>query len=180
MEIINKKINYLAYKRGLYGNKLRIWDSINEYNTSDYNGEVSLRYSGNSGGMYCKYNVSDPELVISEFIKDGAEEHLIKINENAPDDNLLIQGEFTHTHLGYQLFYSIEKGKMRDCLKNGISISGISAKEMLRHYCNDNSFEDIMELINLYPLHVIEFSTYNMNLGDSKNRNTLIWEVRKY
>ena len=49
MVISNKKQNYELYKRGLYGNKLRTWYSLEEFIESGYNGTVSLRYSGNSG-----------------------------------------------------------------------------------------------------------------------------------
>ena len=69
---------------------------------------------------------------------------------------------------------------MRDCLKNGIQLNGLNVKMLLLKYIYPNSFNDIMELIDIYPEHVIEFSTYEMPLGDCINRNTVIWEVRQY
>ena len=179
-EILNKKTCYSYYKKGLFGNKLRTWYSIDEYNKSKYNGMVSIRYSGGIGGMFCAYNVTDVDTTINGFISDGADVRLFVINESAPDEKLLIQGELTKNHNGYQLFYSKEKGKMRDCLKNGVTSVGLEASEILRYFLNPNSYSDIMELTDTYQDHVIEFSTYSFNLGDCRYRNTVIWEVRKY
>jgi len=183
MDILTKKESFILFEKGLFGNKLKTWSSVNDYNESKHVGSVTVRYLGKSnvlGGAYCKYNVTDVDSVINEFAKLGADRNLFIINESAPDDNLLIQGEITHDYNGYQLFYSLEKGKMRDCLKNGISVTGLQAKIIIQHYMFPNSFNDIIELIELYPNHVIEFSTYNHAIGDCHNRNTVIWEVRKY
>lgn len=180
MDISTKSINYNLYKRGLYGNKLRTWYSLNEYIKSGYNNTVTLRYSGVGGGMYCAYNIINPKLKIEEFVKQGANRDLFIINESAPDENLLIQGEITKDYRGYNLFFSLEKGKMRDCLKNGIQTNGLKSKIILQKYLFPNSYNDIMELIELYPNHIIEFSSYEFKLGDCQNRNTIIWEIRNY
>ena len=179
--IDSKEKNFDAYKKGLFGNKLRTWYGLYDFNNSDYSGYVTLRYSGDVGASnYTAYNVLKVNDKVNEFIKNGADPKLIIINESAPDERLTIQGEITKDANGYNLFYSLQKGKMRDCLQNGIQVFGLKAKLILQHYLFQNSFNDIMELIELYPEHIIEFSTYEMKLGDCKNRNTVIWEVRKY
>lgn len=180
MIIKSKNLNYDAYKRGLFGNKLRTWYSLDEFKASGYNKSVSLRYSGPHGGMFCAYNVIDVNDKVDEFVAMGADRNLFVVNESAPDEHLTIQGEFTHLENGYNLFYSEIKGKMRDAMKFGVSVKGLVALEMLRHYTSPNSFSDMVELIELYPYHVIEFSCYDHHLGDCIGRNTIIWEVRKY
>jgi len=37
-----------------------------------------------------------------------------------------------------------------------------------------------MELLDLYPDHVIEFSAAEVFVGDRPGRNAVVWEVRKY
>lgn len=180
MDILTKKSNYELYERGLYGNKLRTWDNIHIFRESGYIGSVTIRYKGINGGSYCCYDCKDIEPEVKRFISEGADIELFTFNESAPDERLIIQGEFTHGTSGYQLFYSLKKGKMRDCLKEGISETGIKAKLIMQHLLSPNSFSDIMELIDIYPDHVIEFSTYNKSLGNCSQRNTIIWEVRKY
>ena len=182
MIIDSKNKSFELYQTGLFGNKLRSWDSVQEYKESGHVGTVTVRYKGNSSSPFCKYNIksSDADSVIKSIISSGAKEELIVLNESAPDEKLLIQGELTKDSGGYSLFYSCEQGKMRDCMKFGIQIYGLSAKLLLMKYMNANSYADVMELIDSYPDHVIEFSTYDQCLGSCHGRNTIIWEVRKY
>jgi len=179
--IDTKEKNFTAYKNGLFGNKLRTWYGLDDFNNSNYTGYVTIRYSGDVGASnYTAYNVLRVNDKVKEFINNGADPKLLIINESAPDEKLLIQGEITKDINGYSLFYSLEKGKMRDCLQNGIQIYGLKVKLFLQNYLFTNSYNDIMELIDLYPDHIIEFSAYEMKLGDCRYRNTIIWEVRKY
>jgi len=43
-----------------------------------------------------------------------------------------------------------------------------------------SSHDDWNELLERYPGHVLEVSIYDRCLGDLPNRNSLVWEVRKY
>lgn len=178
--ITTKHLNFEYHRKGYFGNKLKTWYSFKEFLNDNYNEPVSIRYSGSNPGMYVVYNCTNPIQTIKEFISTGANENLFIINESAPDERLLIQGELMKDYNGYYLFYSLEKGKMRDCLKNGIHLSGLSVKLLLQQYLFPSSFDDIMDLLDLYPNHVIEFSAYELPLGDCQNRNTIIWEVRLY
>lgn len=181
MEIKNKSLMYECYKKGLFGNSLRTWYSIDDFKKSNFSGKyVSLRYQGENGGMFCAYNVTNVDTKLEEFMKKGADYGKFIVNESAPDELLLIQGEVMRNEKGLSLFYSKEKGKMRDCLVRGESVEGVCAQTILKLYLNDNSYSDMMELLDLYPNHIIEFSTYSICLGDCKHRNTVIWEVRNY
>lgn len=54
------------------------------------------------------------------------------------------------------------------------------AREYLKQFMNENSYEDLKLLLDLYPGHVIEFSCLNRCVGSAPNRNAIIWEVRNY
>lgn len=180
MNIPNKSTSFELYKKGKFGNKVRTWYSIDEFKKENYSGSVTIRYKGAVGGLYLAYDVKDVDKKINEFVSQGAKKNLFVINESGPDDEVLIQGEIMRNTSGYSLFYSLEKGKMRDCLKKGEQIEGLNAKLLMQKYLTPNSLEDIMELLDEYPGHIVEFSTYDKNLGDCSARNTVIWEVRNY
>ena len=179
ISLINKNINYDLYMKGAFGNKLKSWNNIDDFLKDSYKGSISVRYKG-FPGQFCYYNIYDINPVIDEIIKNGGKKENIIINESAPDEFLTIQGEITRNENGLYIFYSTLKGKMRDCMKYAISSEGLKVKLMLEYYLTPSSYDDVMELLDLYPLHVIEFSTYSICLGDCVGRNTLIWEVRKY
>lgn len=180
MIISSKSLNYELYNSGLYGNKLRTWDSVDEFKKSNYNGSVSLRYKGKLPGQFTYYNVIDVDEKLKEIISKGGRKENVVINESAPDEFLVIQGELIRNELGLHIFYSMLKGKMRDCMKSAVSASGLTVKLLLQSHLTPSSYDDLMELLDKYPDHVIEFSTYSICLGDCVGRNTIIWEVRNY
>ena len=40
--------------------------------------------------------------------------------------------------------------------------------------------EQLMNLDDIFPDSIIEFSAYNTQVGNIPNRNTIFWEVRNY
>jgi len=80
---------------------------------------------------------------------------------------------------GLYLYYSTAPGYMRESLAaGGKGVGGTTALLTLRHYLNDNSYDDLTELLDRYPDHQIEFSAYSKCFGTMKGRNAVIWEVR--
>jgi hypothetical protein len=179
-DILTKKDNYKLYFEGKFGNKLNAWSSLEEYKASKFNSPVGCRYQGLIPGQYCVYDSIDIEKDILELVKKGADPSRFIISERADDSKILIQGEVSRTYLGLTLFYSHETTTMRKALQNGISSSGLEAKLLLQKYFSPASYDDIMELLDTYQDHVVEFTTFSNYLGDCNNRNTVIWEVRKY
>ena len=175
-KLLTKKDFEEVYFSGGLGNKLRSWQSAAELLASDYKGTVTAR-SRVANSKNVRYNVG------MEEVKDFGDEFYF--NESAPDENLLIQGEFLHDayHNRY-LMYSDEKIKMRKFLKlpsDKIKTSeGTTTYIILNTLMSPNSWEDFRILEAEYFGHVIEFGIYNHYLGDCLGRNTIIWEVRSY
>lgn len=69
---------------------------------------------------------------------------------------------------------------MRRAFENYPSIHrrGLPARCRLRALLQED-YDWVMELIDLYPEHVVEFSTMSVPCG-TMNKRTVIWEVRKY
>lgn len=179
---------YALYESGAFGNKLRTWNSYNELLRSCYKGTVTLRYKGESGGHHCRYNVPFFQVpsVVAEWEASGANPSLININESAPDFCLAIQGEVQRTPKGLTLFYSTENSKMRDALKNsGRHAYRTEALAILSKHLWPSSYDDLMSLLDTYygdyaESAVVEFSAYEIELGNCRNRNTVFWECRNY
>jgi len=182
MVIKDKKQFYQMYDMGLFGNRFRSWKSVDEFLESNFLGKVSLRYAGSYGGKFCQYNVKRNEVedVVEQWVIRGAEKEKIKINESAPDDDLIWQGEIMRSADSYDLTYSYEKTKMRTALKNALFMRGVKVLHLLRQTLTPHSFDDLMELFDIYTESVIELSVYKYTVGCLPHRNAVIWEVRNY
>ena len=184
LDISTKRKSYDLWEGGSFGNKLRTWNSFQEILEAGYVGTLSMRYKGNAGGGFVRYEVPIEEIpaVEEEWIKKGARQELITFNESAPDRFLTIQGEvMIRGGYGYALFYATTPAKMRDALRReGKQVYGLTAKMLLEGTMTPSSFADLGALLEQHPDSVVEFSTYSICLGDIPGRNTVIWEVRNY
>ncbi len=55
-----------------------------------------------------------------------------------------------------------------------------ASRMVLRRHLNENSLDDLWELIEAYPDHVIELSSLDRCIGTVPHRNGILWEVRLY
>jgi hypothetical protein len=93
---------------------------------------------------------------------------------------MILQGEYGYVDGIEHLYCSSVKDFMRPALlKGGTSFIGASCRPILRHYLDTQSYENMMELADAFPEHVIEFTTAYENIG-CQARNTIIWEIRRY
>ena len=101
--------------------------------------------------------------------------------EASPDQHITFQGEFVESDHGPMLEYSRAKTAMRDALKKErILVFGPGARLVLKSYLSEASYEDFLALGQLYPDCVIEFTAYEVFVGDIPGRNAVVWEVRNY
>ncbi len=187
--VITTKAQYFdLWHRGKLGNKFRTWRSLEELESSGYNGLCSIRYLDPSW-PFAKYGVPAKDVgnECLKLILYGVDRTVrtdpkkLIFNEAAPDELLTIQGEIIELPIGLCLYYSALPDRMRIALaKDGKQLIGLSAKMMLEKYLDPNSLEDIRILLDRYSGHGIEFSTYSICVGDISHRNTVIWEVRQY
>ena len=183
MKISNKQDMYALYYAGKFGNKLRTWPTLNEFIQSAYEGSVSIRYSGAQGGKWHAYNVPYPAVfgIVDGWVREGADIQKITFNEVPPDDQLLIQGDVQESARGLELRYSTSPGKShRQGLADPSHACGLRAKIILEHFLHPNSLDDLHILFETYPEHVVEFSSYEVKVGDRPRRNSIFWEVRAY
>lgn len=177
-----KEENYRLYQSGCFGNKLRTWNTLEELDCSTYRGSVVIRYK-EPGSSFCRYEIPFARLrqVVSELEDFGAHRSKMTFNESAPDTLLVIQGEVARSTDHLTLYYSDLPLPMRKALKlKAYTLSGLEAIFLLRRNLFPCSYDDLQELLDLYPDSVIEFSAFSRSLGNCRNRNTIFWEIRNY
>ena len=180
MASINSKRDfYELFQKGLLGNKPKTYNSLEEILTSDYSGYVSIR-SRTKPSFKTLYDIAyhNIENTLNRFELNPNE---VSLTEQIPDDKIIIQGEIMLSSKHYDLTYSTIKEPMKLALaKESIFVQGLKALNIIKNAMNINSYNDLQELFILYPDSIIEFGSYEICLGDKKDRNTLIWEVRNY
>jgi len=179
--IKNKIECYTLYESGFFGNKIRTWNTLQKVLDSNHQGTVSIRSKKIS--WKTKFNIPVQELptLINYLKKQNINVSELTFNETPPDHHLIFQGEIMRTPNGLYFLYSNEKAPMKIALrKQSKSITGIQTQNLLKAHLDPNSLNNIFELLDLFPNDIIEFSTFSINLGNIKGRNTIIWEVRGY
>jgi hypothetical protein len=188
--ILNKKQNYRLWQSGAFGNKLRAWRTVESWWDSGFEGRVVLRTLLPLGNGPCVYNLlpDDAFYTAQVWITQGIPSDAIMINEAAPDQDVILQGEYLNDvcEIDGRVYWSIFKNSfvqahMRDALKQShLTVGNMNADHLIRSAMTPASYEDWQELITRYPGHVLEVSIYDRCLGDLPHRNALVWEVRRY
>lgn len=175
---------YRRWQAMEFGNRIRMWPDLSSLLADGYRGKVTVR--SKVPGGFCQYGVQfiDVERVVRYL---ACISHLgegdFAMNESAPDALLLWQGELLHHGPlgGYYIYGSPARLPMRQALKeSGTEHRGLAALGRLKAYCNANGYDMLMELLDLYPDAVVEFSAYGKNVGVLPNNNVIVWELREY
>jgi hypothetical protein len=187
-EVKNKEEYYQLYNLGYFGNRALTWNSYDEIIQSGWSGLVCIRGKGIPRAD-AKFNVAVENLraEIEALKSKGISEDRLRFNQSMPDYALSIQGEvidytnrFLHIN-GWELTYTTVKKPMNEGLREETRFaSGLPARMILQSRMDPSSFSDLQTLLEIYPSAAVEFSTYELNVGDTPNRNTVFWEVRDY
>jgi hypothetical protein len=162
--ITSKREMYEALIRGDFGNTLPVWTDLDAFRKAGVTGKCGIR--SNKPGGDCYYNI--PANDVGEFFENG-----MIISQMAPDEKLLLQGEFNIN--SRHLYYSKAQVPMRLALLNfGKYAHGAMAMHLLRTYLNPSSIADFEVLMEQYPESVIEFGAYDIDLGTVPGRNTIM------
>jgi len=179
--VLTKRDFTERYAAGEFGNHSPTWHTLNDFMLSlDGKWDEKLYHLRNRvAGGETYYNIAGLE---AEFLwKKQSNQTDFYVSEMAPTEKTIIQGELMRSTNGLYLHYSMEPRPMREALSlRSYHIYGIMADSILRHYMDPQSYEWTMELLNRYPDHVVEFSTYSIEWGTVPGYNTVWWEVRKY
>lgn len=184
--VLNKRENWRRATSGMYGNRLRSWDTLEDLRRSGWTGLVTVRtLVGGNGPCFYDVPANRVEAVLADL---GLPEKAVCFNQGAVDSGIRLQGEYLNdvVRVGGRTFdgvlrFSTVKLKMRDALRAGErTVYGLAARLALRDAMTSSSWADFESLLEVYPAHVLEVSIYEGTLGDLPGRNSIIWEIRKY
>lgn len=179
-KILLKEDYYLLYNSGLLGNKAITWNNFEDFLKSNHN-LVCIR--SKDVGIKTRYNIprEKAEEEMKAMFLEGCKREDLRFNQSMPDQHLSVQGEIMITETGLYVLYSKLKKPMKQGLaEQSLHASGLLAAKILEHYLSPSSLSDIQALLELFPDSIIEFSAYDIPVGNLPGRNTIIWEVRNY
>lgn len=192
LPVLTKQDFVGRYKAGEFGNASPTWSSFGEFlllaekylYPERIPGFYHLRNRVAGGATH--YNLHWSACVAKWIEQEDKRQWYA--SEMAPHQHNLIQGEVCQTHpgsgrYGLDLTYTLVKDcPMREAMAKGQQhTSGLKAQFMLKYYLCPNSYEWLNELLNRYPYHVVEFSTFSVKWGTLfPLYNTVFWEVRSY
>ena len=180
--VLSKKDFVRRYAKGEFGNASPTWNNFEEW-TNRRIGLGDLYHIRNCvAGGPTLYNVISFQMFAlwEQMVKKCGAEQLY-ISAMAPTDKTLLQGEVQRGLWGLDLYYTTVAKPMREALKMWSSHTrGIIATWLLQHYLCQNSHDWLTHLLEEYPDHVVEFSTYSVEWGTVPGYNTVFWEIRKY
>jgi len=181
--IKTKRQMYTLLRSGALGNTLRTWRSSDDIAADGYEGEIALRMStGSSGHFITGIDMRSSIQLGNTLARADINITDVVFCEPFPDDQLVLQGEVMDAPFGLVLAWSdVPRLNMRQAASRGFQHTfGLAAKTLLRARLSDSSYDDLMELLELYPEHVVEFSAAESFVGNRPGRNAVIWECRAY
>ncbi|MCC7004419.1 hypothetical protein IT397_00665 [Candidatus Nomurabacteria bacterium] len=186
METITSKRQFMdLWRKGLLGNRPRIWDTLREVKASGFSGLLAIRYIGLGGGgpFVVNLKLGELESEMRRIVKAGwSESQFCFIEQITPGMvTYIINGEICRKEDGFWLHFSTENKFMRPALSQSPqNLRNLEAQMMLRKLLWPTDYEELMGLLEQYPDHVVEFSGFDRCVGIVPNRRMIIWEVRKY
>lgn len=181
--IRSKAQMYKLLKAGIFGNRFRIWDTEDEYKAAidaGFDGLVGVRCAGPPGLPYFHHKLYEEAVEIGRTLR-RVHSCPVKYYEASPDQFIRIQGEFVEADMGPMLEWSTVKTHMRAALAQERNmLFGPGARLVLKRTLSDGSYDDFLVLGELFPNAVIEFTAYDVFVGNIPGRNAVCWECRSY
>lgn len=183
--VLTKTDFYRRFLAGEFGNRGPIWfdyeswclDCRSLVNLMSEDARFMIRSS--KPGGFNQANLESHEVVAMWLVHSRKEQ--LSISLMCPHDRQTINGELQRDHRGLCLMYSSVKAPMRQSLAaGGRQVFGMQAHEVLDANVYTPDREWLMELLDLYPDHVVEFTAFRIYWGVVPLSKCAVWEVRKY
>jgi hypothetical protein len=187
--VLTKQDFVKRYAAGEFGNASPTWQTFEQFSkdVSWHHKQQQFHLRNRVAAGETHYNLSATE-VLRQWGDDKNGPWYC--SAMAPEDRKIFQGEvIEHPATGIQLHYNLHAIPMRDGMAAEYATSGYQKRMnvdgprvywYLRTFLCANSYEWLMILLDRYPNHAVEFSSYATNWGTISGFNTVFWEVRKY
>lgn len=184
--VSSKPLYYELAETYVFGNRFRTWDGVDAWKRSGYDGPIRFRSKVPGSKVFTTHapfvGRSNVVQAYQNLLANGSHASDIIFCEPAPEQYLTFQGEVCELPgQGLYLRWSTEPDLTnREAMSRPTGVRvGLAAKILLGHFLDPQDYSDVMEILETWPLHVVEFSTYSVQVG-TFNRYTVIWEVRLY
>lgn len=182
MEIRSKAEFYKLWQAGVLGNRTQLFTTLKQAMDSGAP-TVGFREIGRAGGGM--WERSDTRQQIPEIhARWLATGRPFIMDDGVPNNRSTMQGEICRTHEGLQGYIATGYAllPMRRTMAAGLHkhYSRLEVRLLQQRYMDPSSREDIDALLDIYPDATVEFTCFDVNVGNIPNRNTMIWEVRNY
>lgn len=190
LEVPNKEDMWRRMGLGQFGNRLCTWENELDFLkavANGFSGRVGVRCVGRPG---VKYRVPGYEhhTQLSPVDALGLGRVFqrlyncpVRYYESSPDELITVQGEIIDAPHGFAVEYTYVQTYLRAAFKvQRLSDFHWVVPALIRRHFNAASYDDLMQLFDLFPGCAVEFSCYSQNVGMLPGRNTIVWEVRCY
>jgi hypothetical protein len=177
MRITNKRQMYRMLSDGLFGNTNPAWFDLSSWDVNKSLASVWGLRSMVPGDTRCALDVPT-DMVVDRVWHDFYQGVCIS---PMVDDWLTFRGEVFDTPTGLMVYglYGMKPVKWREAMSRyGVHYQGVNTRQLLKGVLNENSYDDLMILLEQYPGHVVEFTALDRCYGTVPHRNAVIWEVR--
>lgn len=183
-DVTNKADMYKRLCAGEFGNttsqyfSLGDWEASKEYPRYEYWGIRSATTAGHPKTKMYVHRDDVRDYVLLHF--------LTGVNISVMVDSVRRVTAFcnairTENGLLVEAVLDPERGvSWRKAMLSPVSFYRTDAVTLLRSILNANSYDDVSDLLDRYPDHVVEFSALDSCFGLIPHRNHIVWEVRKY
>lgn len=178
MRISTKTQMYDLLKRGVLGNTVRHYGSLEELMSDETVEWVGCRclQVNRPWRLYC----CRKHELLAGLRERGYDGTGLEFYESPPDAFRRIQGELMRGPWGLQFRYTFAPGPMRLALESNEQHAwGLEARMLLQKHADPACYDWLMDLLDTYDGHVVEFTSYSIPVGVLQ-QPWLIWEVRAY
>ena len=194
MKITNKSEYLRLASKGLLGNTLRIWNSLDELMKRGCldNTRLTIRNRIRSSPFFVpSVYAKDADKIVKEMIARGAAPESMYFQEvphlaGCKDHKCqgcgrrinaeIMRDESSYVYMAYGTNPSLSL--RADVIENGLIACGLEALTRIKTL-DENCYETIQDIWDRYPDVVIEFTIFSSPVGEFK-QNFVVWEARSY
>lgn len=181
MIIASKREFYRLWRAGVLGNRTGVWDNVEDALASGAR-EIGFREVGKAGGgAWAKVPREDARRTARVWLNLGRS---FVCDDAVPNSRSTLQGEVCRTIRGLEGYLAVGYPipPMRVAFAQGLNkhYGYLETKMLLDRFMDPCSRNDLDDLLELYPDATIEFTCFNVNVGNIPGRNTIMWETRNY
>jgi hypothetical protein len=180
--VTSKAMMFPMLDAGAFGNTVSRWYSLREWENRTQFGSLWAIRNATGAGNDKRQRLDIPTADLPDLYRLWYGESGAEISPMV-DHMLTARFQLIEDHSGLRLWWVKGRGevKWRDAFKTlSRHDDGIVAWEVLRHYLNPNSYDDLKHVLNRFRGHAVEMTVLDRCFGTIPHRNAVVWEVRLY